>query len=72
MSSETLVALESVDRHPSRPHVIATGGADGCVTTFDIRGNAQPIKKIEVHTMEGICIKINKKNFYQLIEICSL
>ncbi|XP_039274354.2 nucleoporin Nup43-like [Styela clava] len=52
VTSEELIALESVCRHPSRPHILAAGGADGCVTTFDIRKEVAPVTKLEVHDLE--------------------
>lgn len=63
VSSEILVALESVNRHPTRPHILAAGGADGCVTTFDIRKETAPITKLEVHEMEG-SIHSNSTEYY--------
>ena len=53
MSSDALTALWSVDRHPAQSHVIATGGADGCVTLFDIRKECAPVTRLQIHDDDG-------------------
>lgn len=53
VTSEELTPLEAIARHPTRPHLLAAGGADGCVTLFDTRKEAAPLSKLQVHEMEG-------------------
>lgn len=54
VSSETLVGLCSVDHHPTQGHILATGGADGCVVLFDARKECAPITKLQIHEQDGI------------------
>jgi len=49
ITNETPLALYSIDRHPSQAHMIATGGADGCVTFFDIREEKAAVAKLQLH-----------------------
>ena len=55
VSSDTPTALRSVDCHPAQGHVIATGGADGCVTLFDVRKECAPVTRLQIHDNDGMC-----------------
>ena len=52
-SCDALTALRCVDRHPAQGHVIAAGGADGCVTLFDARKECAPVTRLQIHEDDG-------------------
>nr|XP_002127557.1 nucleoporin Nup43 [Ciona intestinalis] len=60
VSSDQLVALRSVDHHATQSHVLATGGADGCVTLFDIRKECAPVNKLQVHDEDVWEVRFHK------------
>jgi len=83
VSSETLVALCAVDHNPTQGHILATGGADGCVTLFDSRKECAPVTKLQIHKEDGEreillkkrvgnccgCLKTLYNNVYSLLEV---
>uniref|UniRef100_H2ZMM3 Uncharacterized protein n=1 Tax=Ciona savignyi TaxID=51511 RepID=H2ZMM3_CIOSA len=60
VSSDHLAALRSVDHHATQAHVLATGGADGCVTLFDTRKECAPVTKLQVHDEEVWEVRFHK------------
>nr|CAB3264514.1 nucleoporin Nup43 [Phallusia mammillata] len=60
ISSETLVGLCSVDHHPTQGHILATGGADGCVVLFDARKECTPVSKLQIHEQDVWELRFHK------------
>jgi len=38
-----------MDRHPTQPHIVATGGLDGTLYLWDMRQEKYPITLLEAH-----------------------
>ena len=47
------VALHCIDRHPTQPHIVATGGADGALSLWDMRQDRYPITLLTAHSADG-------------------
>lgn len=39
-----------MDRHPTQPHIVATGGQDGTLYLWDMRQEKYPITLLEAHS----------------------
>ena len=44
------IPLHCMDRHPTQPHIVATGGFDGTLCLWDMRQEKYPITLLQVHT----------------------
>ena len=69
------VSIQSMDRHPHQPHLVALGREDGSLCFWDLRQERQPVQLIEGHSSDGKTSKrYNEINFYvdpckQLLEV---
>jgi len=45
-----LTPLQCVDKHPSQPHIVATGGDDGTLGIWDLRQDKMPVSLMEAHS----------------------
>ena len=52
------VPLLCIDKHPTQPHLIVTGGQDGVLGLWDMRQERYPVTLLEAHSDES------KTNFY--------
>ena len=50
-----LVGLLCVSRHPSQPHLVATGCADGSLCFWDLRKGRGPHSIAKAHSSVGAC-----------------
>lgn len=42
-----------VDKHPTQPHLIVTGGQDGVLGLWDMRQEKYPVTLLEAHSAES-------------------
>lgn len=47
------VPLLCVDKHPTQPHLIVTGGQDGVLGVWDMRQERYPVTLLEAHSAES-------------------
>ena len=52
-SSGEKVPLHCVDRHPTQPHLVATGGQNGILNIWDMRKEQLPVTLFDVHQSHG-------------------
>lgn len=45
--------MESLDRHPHQPHVVAIGRGDGSICFMDLRYPKNMVKLIQAHSAHG-------------------
>lgn len=45
-----LTPLQCVDKHPSQPHIVATGSDDGTLGIWDLRQGKIPVSLMEAHS----------------------
>ena len=48
------VPLLCIDKHPTQPHLIVTGGQDGVLGLWDMRQERYPVTLLEAHSSESI------------------
>lgn len=53
------VPLICVDRHPTQPHVIATGGVDGCLYIWDLREEKSAVSPMEGHGSDMLDVRFH-------------
>ena len=76
LSNEKPVALYSLDHHPSKTYMLATGDADGCVTFFDIRQEKAAVAKVQLHEYDSELwlvvnhVTINLDFYFIVWEVC--
>ncbi|KAI0237410.1 Nucleoporin Nup43 [Lamellibrachia satsuma] len=46
------VSLHCVDKHPTQQHIVATGGQDGTLCTWDMRQDRFPVSLLSAHTAD--------------------
>jgi len=47
------VPLHCIDRHPTQPHIVATGGQDGALSLWDMRQEKYPVTLLTAHSADG-------------------
>ena len=50
------VPLLCIDKHPTQPHLIVTGGQDGVLGLWDMRQERYPVTLLEAHSAESMTI----------------
>ena len=55
------VPLLCIDKHPTQPHLIATGGQDGVLGLWDMRQEQYPVTLLQAHDAEGMKRAIYRK-----------
>lgn len=70
MSTVDPQTLRSLDRHPSQAHMLAAGGADGCLTFFDLRQDKAAIAKLQLHQSDVWDVRFNQQQ-PDLLYTCS-
>lgn len=48
-----LVSMESLDRHPHQPHLVAVGRGDGSLCFIDLRHHKRTLKVAKAHSAHG-------------------
>ena len=48
------IPLHCMDRHPTQPHIVATGGLDGTLYLWDMRQEKYPITLLEAHASNSM------------------
>ena len=48
------VPLLCIDKHPTQPHLIVTGGQDGILGIWDMRQERYPVTLLEAHSAESM------------------
>ena len=43
-------SLQCLDKHPTQPHIVCTGGQDGALTVWDMRQDRFPITVLNAHS----------------------
>ncbi|XP_054768862.2 nucleoporin Nup43-like [Lytechinus pictus] len=56
------VPLHCVDRHPTQPHLVATGGQNGILNIWDMRKEQLPVTLFEVHQSHVWDVKFHPTN----------
>ena len=49
------VPLHCIDRHPTQPHIVATGGQDGSLSLWDMRQERYPVTLLTAHSSNSTC-----------------
>lgn len=56
-----------IDKHPTQPHLIVTGGQDGVLGLWDMRQDRYPVTLLEAHSAESMTIFVL---FLAAAEVC--
>ncbi|KAK3097306.1 hypothetical protein FSP39_008518 [Pinctada imbricata] len=57
-----MTPLQSVDRHPGQPDIVATGGQDGVLGVWDLRQGKMPLSLLEAHGSTIWEVKFHRTN----------
>ena len=55
-STGDMTALHCLDKHPTQPHIVCTGGQDGALTVWDMRQDKFPVTVLQAHSADSKCI----------------
>ena len=47
------MALQCLDKHPTQPHIVCTGGQDGALTVWDMRQDRFPVTVLNAHSADS-------------------
>lgn len=64
-----LTPLQCADKHPSQPHIVATGGDDGTLGIWDLRQDKMPVSLMEAHSGTSKYFRIMDENGLNLSNI---
>lgn len=48
------VPLHCIARHPTQPHIVATGGQDGALSLWDLRLERYPVTLLSAHSADSM------------------
>lgn len=55
------VPLHCLDKHPTQPHIVATGGQDGALCIWDMRQEKFPVTQLSAHSADMWEVKFHSR-----------
>ncbi|XP_064628624.1 nucleoporin Nup43-like [Lineus longissimus] len=62
LTGDKMIPLHCVDKHPTQPHIVATGGQDGNLCTWDMRQEKCPVTLMEGHSSDMWEVRFHRSN----------